>query len=156
MPGLIRAPQNFLSGLALVALAAFAIWAVRNVPQGTLTSMGPAMMPRWVAVGVGMCGVALMVSSLFRRGEPLESFGLRGPLFVCLGMLVFALGLVSFGFLIAAPVAMLVCGIGSPEVRWKELVIFAVLMTAFCLVLFRYALDQPIPVLTLPGFAIEI
>jgi hypothetical protein len=69
---------------------------------------------------------------------------------------VFALGLVSFGFLIAAPVAMLVCGIGSPAVRWKELVIFAVLMTAFCLGLFRYALDQPIPVLTLPGFAIEI
>jgi hypothetical protein len=156
MPGLIRAPQNFLSGLALVALAAFAIWAVRNLPQGTLTSMGPAMMPRWVAVGVGLCGVALMVSSLFRTGEPLEPFGVRGPLFVCLGMLVFALGLVSFGFLIAAPVAMLVCGIGSQEVRWKELVIFAVLMTGFCIGLFRYALDQPIPVLILPGLAIEI
>jgi len=40
--------------------------------------------------------------------------------------------------------------------RGQVLVIFAVLMTAFCLGLFRYALDQPIPVLTLPGFAIEI
>jgi putative tricarboxylic transport membrane protein len=156
MRGLIRAPQNFFSGLALIALAAFAIWAVRRLPQGTLTSMGPAMLPRWVAVGVGMCGLALMISSLFREGEPLEPFSVRGPLFVCLAMLIFALGLVRFGFLIAAPVAMIVCGIGSREVRWKELIIFALIMTAFCIGLFRYALNQPIPVLVLPGLAIEI
>jgi hypothetical protein len=80
----------------------------------------------------------------------------RGPLFVCLGMVIFAFGIRSFGFLIAAPMAMFVCGIGSQELRWKELVIFTLAMTAFCIGLFRYALNQPIPVLMLPGLAIEI
>ena len=156
MRGLIRAPQNFFSGLALIAFATFAIWAVRGLSQGTPIAMGPAMFPRWVAVGVGMCGLALVVSSFFRHGEPLESFSVRGPLFVCLGMLVFALGLLSFGFVIAAPLAMFICGMGSNEVRWRELIIFALLLTAFCIGLFRYALSQPIPVLILPGLAIEI
>ena len=156
MRGLIRAPQNFFSGIALIALAAFAIWAVRNLSQGTLTSMGPAMLPRWVAVGIGLCGVALIVAAFFREGGPLERFSVRGPLFVCLAMLIFALGIRSFGFLVAAPVAMIVCGIGSSELRWKELVIFALAMTAFCIGLFRYALNQPIPVLMLPGLAVEI
>jgi len=156
MRGLIRAPQNFLSGLALIALAAFAVWAVRNLSQGTLTSIGPAMLPRWVAVGVGLCGAILVVASFFEEGEPLERWSVRGPLFVCLGMLAFAIGIGSFGFLVAAPVAMVICGFGSNEVRWKELLIFALALTAFCIGLFRYALNQPIPVLILPGFSIEI
>jgi hypothetical protein len=156
MRGLIRAPQNFFSGLGLIAVAAFAMWAVRNLPQGTLTSMGPAMLPRWVAVGIGLCGLALVGTSLVRPGAPLERFSMRGPLFVCLAMLVFALGIRSFGFLVAAPIAMVVCGIGSSELRWRELVVFAVLMTAFCIGLFVYALNQPIPVLLLPGLEIEI
>ena len=42
-------------------------------------------------------------------------------------------------------------GAASPETRPVELVVFAVVMTAFCIGLFRYALGLPIPVLILPG-----
>ncbi|HEX2554644.1 MAG TPA: tripartite tricarboxylate transporter TctB family protein [Microvirga sp.] len=156
MRGLIRAPQNFWSGLALIAFAAFAVWGVRNLSQGTLTSIGPAMLPRWVAIGIGLCGLVLVIGSFLREGRPLERWHVRGPLFVCLAMLVFAFGIRSFGFLVAAPLAMVVCGIGSSEVRWRELLVFALALTIFCVGLFRYALNQPIPVLLLPGLAIEI
>ena len=39
----------------------------------------------------------------------------------------------------------------SPESRPRELAIFAVVMTAFCVGLFRYLLSLPIPVLIIPG-----
>lgn len=156
MRGLIRAPQNFWSGLALIALAVFAVWAVRNLSQGTLTSVGPAMLPRWVAVGIGLCGAALVIGSLVRDGKPLERWDARGPLFVCFAMLVFAFGIRSFGFLVAAPLSVVICGFGSTDVRWRELLVFALILTVFCIGLFRYALNQPIPVLLLPGLAIEI
>jgi putative tricarboxylic transport membrane protein len=156
MRGFIRAPQNFVSGIALIALAAFAIWAVRNLSQGTLTSIGPAMLPRWVAVGIGLCGAILVIASLFEEGASLERWSVRGPVFVCLGMLTFAIGIGSFGFLVAAPLAMIICGFGSNDARWKELLIFALVLTAFCIGLFRYALNQPIPVLMLPGLSIEL
>jgi putative tricarboxylic transport membrane protein len=156
MRGLIRAPQNFISGLALIAIAAFAFWALRNLSQGTLTSIGPAMLPRWVAIGVGLCGVVLVIGSLLRKGTPLEPWHGRGPLFVCMGMVAFAVCIDRIGFLVAAPLAMIICGFGSNEVRWKELLILALALTAFCVGLFRYALNQPIPVLFLPGLSIEI
>jgi len=46
---------------------------------------------------------------------------------------------------------MIIAGYASPEVREKEIVIFAAIMTAFCVGLFRYLLNLPIPILTLPG-----
>jgi hypothetical protein len=46
---------------------------------------------------------------------------------------------------------MIIAGHGTTEARPKELAVFAAVMTACCLLLFRYLLDQPIPVLVIPG-----
>ena len=51
--GPVRAPQNIAGGLVLVALAALALWLTRDLDQGTLNSMGPAMLPRWLAIIIG-------------------------------------------------------------------------------------------------------
>jgi len=154
MPAL-RAPRHLVAGLALIALAAFALWAVSGLSSGTLRSMGPAMLPRAVAVAIGGCGLIFVVLGFTQKGEPLAPWDLRGPLIVAAGMAVFALTIRTLGFAIAAPLAMLIIGRGTTEVRPKELVIFAAAMTTFCLLLFRYLLDQPIPVLILPGTTIE-
>ncbi len=42
-------------------------------------------------------------------------------------------------------------GAASPETRPVELVIFAAILTAACIGLFRFALGLPIPVLIIPG-----
>ena len=163
--GLIRAPQSLVSGLTLIAIALFALWATGNLSQGTLRAMGPAMLPRWLAVGVGLCGLALVVSAFLTDGEPLERWSFRGPLFVAVGILVFALlirpaqiaiGGVSIaspaaGLAVAGPLAMLIGGFGTPDVRPREILIFAVVMTLLCIGLFRYALNLPIPILVIPG-----
>ena len=56
----LRGPQSFVAGLGLLALAGLALWLTRDLSQGTLGAMGPAMLPRWLATGVGLCGVALV------------------------------------------------------------------------------------------------
>lgn len=161
MPGglpsrrLIRSPQNLVAGLALVAIALFAIWAVSDLPQGTLRIIGPAMMPRWLAILIGVAGLAFLVGGFTLEGEPLERWHLRGPFFICAGMLLFALTIRTPGFLVAGPLTMLLAGYGTLEVRKLELVLFAAGMTAFCIVLFVAILDQPIPVLNIPGTSIR-
>jgi hypothetical protein len=35
----------------------------------------------------------------------------------------------------------------TPDFRWKESVIFSVIMTGFCILLFKVALSLPIPVI---------
>jgi hypothetical protein len=147
----LRAPRHTVAGLALIALAAFALWAVSDLSQGTLRAMGPAMLPRVVAVAIGVCGLIFVALGFLRKGEPLAPWELRGPLIVGAGMVVFALAIRTLGFAVAAPLAMIIAGYGTTEARPKELVVFAAVMTAFCLLLFRYLLDQPIPVLVVPG-----
>jgi putative tricarboxylic transport membrane protein len=79
---------------------------------------------------------------------------LRGPLLITAGVVAFALTIRSPGLIVAGPLVCVVTGAAAPDVRPKELVVFGVVMTAFCVGLFRYALHLPIPILVLPGVVV--
>ena len=155
-PGVRRSPQNVIAGLVLLALAAIAFWLLGDLSQGTLRAIGPALLPRALAVGVGLCGVGLVIAGLTGAGDPLEGWTLRGPFFVVLAVSAFALTirpvqLGSFttpglGLVAAGPLAILISGFATPETRVRELLILALSLTAFCMVLFGDILNLPIPV----------
>jgi hypothetical protein len=146
-----RLSRDLLAGVSLIVLAIFALWASKDLPTGTLRAVGPGMMPRSVAVLVLAVGLGIAIAALVKGGEPLERWPLRGPLFVSLGILAFSLTIRSVGLAVAGPVVVIVSGAASPETRPVELLVFAVVMTAFCVGLFRFALGLPIPVLIIPG-----
>jgi putative tricarboxylic transport membrane protein len=149
--GRIRSPRDFLAGASLVAVAAFALWASAPLDSGTLRFLGPGMLPRAVAIAVGLAGVIIALVALVKGDAPLGRWPLRGPLFVSLAVLAFALSIRTVGLALAGPLVVVIGGAASPESRPRELVVFAVVMTALCIGLFRYALSLPIPVLYLPG-----
>jgi putative tricarboxylic transport membrane protein len=134
-----------------VALAAFALWAGADLDAGRLRAVGPGMVPRTVAALVGIAGLGLSIASFLKRGEALGRWALRAPILVTLAVVAFGLTIRSPGLLAAGPLVVLVGGAASPETRPRELAIFAVVATAFCVGLFRYALGLPIPILRLPG-----
>jgi hypothetical protein len=148
---LIRAPQDFAGGVCLLVVALFALWASAELDAGRLRAMGPGMLPRAIAVLLGLAGVALLVLSFLKEGEALGRWPLRGPLFVTLGVLAFAVTIRTAGLVVAGPLVAVVSGAASPETRMKELIPFALVVTAFCIGLFRYALHLPIPILIIPG-----
>jgi putative tricarboxylic transport membrane protein len=111
------------------------------------------MLPRGIAVLVGLAGLVLVLASFLRAGERLARFSLRGPLFVTLGVVGFALTIRAPGLVVAGPLVVLVSGAASPETRPRELVLFAVVITAACVILFRSLLRLPVPILVIPGVA---
>ncbi|MGO4572889.1 tripartite tricarboxylate transporter TctB family protein [Microvirga sp. 2TAF3] len=153
--GLIRSSQNFVGGLSLVALAALALWLTQALPQGSLRAMGPAMLPDWLAIGVGLCGLALIAAAVLKDGEALERSSLRGPVVVVLAILAFAvtirpfsigaLSLPGLGLVVAGPLGILISGYATPEVRFRPLLVLALSLTPFCMVLFGDLLNLPIP-----------
>jgi putative tricarboxylic transport membrane protein len=147
----IRAPQDFAAGLCLIAVAGFFLWASADLPQGTLRAMGAGMLPRAIAVLVGLCGVVLSVGAFLRDGEALPRWHWRGPFFVCAGVLAFALTIRSVGLIVAGPLVAVIAGAASSETKLGELIVFALIMTALCIGLFKYGLNLPIPVLIIPG-----
>ncbi|MGH6780776.1 MAG: hypothetical protein ACREB5_01530, partial [Sphingomonadaceae bacterium] len=59
----VRSPQNLVSGLILIAAAIFVVLMLGNLAQGTLRVIGPAMVPRWTAIAIGIGGAILVVLS---------------------------------------------------------------------------------------------
>jgi hypothetical protein len=138
-----------------MGLAALALWLSTDLDQGTLRAMGPGMLPRWLASGVGVCGIILTVSGIIREGDGLAGTNLRGPALVVLAILAFAAtirplslaGLTTpgLGLVVAGPLAILIGGFATPQARLRELVVLALGLTPFCMVLFGDLLNLPIP-----------
>jgi hypothetical protein len=143
----LRNPQDAAAGLFLVAVAAFALWQGSDLPLGTLRAMGAGMLPTSLAVIVGGLGLLLVVLAFVAEGPALERWHLRGPLFILGSVIVFALLIRSAGLAVAGPTSMLISCFATEEVRWKEAAIFSIVMTGFCIVLFKVILGLPIPVL---------
>lgn len=148
------ATQETMAGLLVMLLAAIAYWMVADLSAGTLRNMGPGLLPKGIALLIGSCGAILFIIGLAKGGERLAGVGLRAPVLVVAGIVAFALTIRDFGLAVAGPLAMIIGGFATPDARWRELIVFALVMTVFCVGLFRYALNLPIPVLILPGFRI--
>jgi putative tricarboxylic transport membrane protein len=141
--GLIRNPQDFYGGLALVALAVFALWASGDLPGMRGFSFGPGTAPRLFAGVLLAFGVIIAGMGLVTDGKPLERYAVRGPLWITISIIIFATTVRPLGLIIATFVSFVVSGAGSPETRWVETIIAGVVMTAFSVLLFVYLLNLP-------------
>lgn len=146
-PGLIKSTQEFGAGLFLMAVAAFFFWQGLELPRGSLRAMGPGMLPQSLSVMVGLGGLGLVLTSIFSKGPALERWSLRGPFFIFGGIVLFSLLIRTFGLAVAGPVSMVFGTLASTEFRWKESVIFSVILTTLCIILFKVLLRLPIPVI---------
>jgi len=143
VPLLLR--QDFVGGLIVMAVAAFAFWQGWSLPIGTLGGMGPGMLPRGLAVALGVLGAVLAFDAARADGPRLERWSLRGPLFVLGAVVAFGAAVRPLGLVVAGPLAVVISAGASNEVRWIETLVFGAIMTAFCIGLFKLALGLPIP-----------
>ena len=153
----IRGPRDFFGGMALIAVAAIALWASSNLPGQQGFAFGPGTAPRMFAGLLMVIGAVVAVTGLVVKGPPIETFAFRGPAYVLVAILVFAatvrgttntiFGLVihtpSLGLVPSTFLAFMISIFGSSEFRWFESLIAAVAMTAFCVGLFVYLLQLP-------------
>lgn len=140
--------EDLGGGLFLIVLALLALWQGAGLDAGTLRAIGPGMLPRALAVMSGVCGVLIATRPWWSR-EPSAALGrwpFRGCLFVLGAALAFTFAIRPLGFIVAGPVAIVLAALGSRETRFVEIAIFALAMTVFCAVLFRYLLGLPIPI----------
>jgi putative tricarboxylic transport membrane protein len=141
--GAAGAPRDFWGGLALIALALFALEASRDLPGSRGFAFGPGTAPRIFAGVVGVLGVAVSVVGLFTKGPGIDRFYLRGPIFVTLSVALFAWWVRPLGLVIASFASIVAAAGATPEARLWETLIWGAALTAFCCFLFPYALNLP-------------
>ena len=139
----VRAPQDFYGGLTLIALALFAIWAGSDLPGQHGFSFGPGTAPRIFATLLAVAGAIVAAGGLMVDGPKIEGFAIRGPALICAGILFFSLAIRPLGLIATSYVTFMITIMATPEIRWRESVIAAAVMTAFCVALFVYLLQLP-------------
>lgn len=143
---MIKSPQDAAAGLFLMAIAGMALWLGSDLPVGTVRQLGPGMFPRVLAILVGLVGAMIVIDAFLQSGEKLGRWPLRSPLFILGAAVAFGFAVRPLGLVVAAPLVMLIGAFASPETRVREVLVFGVVMTVFCVGLFKYALGLPIPV----------
>lgn len=138
-------PRDYYGGIALVGMAVFAIWASSDLPGMHGFAFGPGTGPRIFAFLLGTMGIIVALIGLLSEGAGLERYAFRGPFFITVATIFFALTIRSLGLVIASYLSILISGAGSSEVRWIEMAIWGAVLTLFCSLLFPYALNLPMP-----------
>ena len=153
MPKWIRGPQDFVGGVVLMALAVFALWASSDLQGMHGFSFGAGTAPRMFAGLLLLLGAAIALMGILTDGPHVATYAWRGPLFVSLAIVSFAVTIRPLGLVVSAFASFMISALGTHETRWTEAVIVGICLTVGCAVLFPYVLGLPMPLF--PRFLIQ-
>lgn len=143
--GSARSMQDIVGGVILVLIALVALYLVRDLPATGRVGFASGTAPRLFAYGLLALGAYITVMGFITEGPEIEGFPLRGPLAILGSVLFFAISIRTLGLAVTGVPMVMMAAMATPEGRWKESLIFAICMTAFCGLLFPTILGQPIP-----------
>ena len=153
LPKWVRGPQDFVGGIALMAIAVFALWASSDLQGMHGFSFGAGTAPRMFAVLLLGLGAAVTLMGILSEGEHITVYAWRGPLFVSLAIISFAITIRPLGLVISAFASFIISALGTPETKWKETIIVGICLTIGCSLLFPYALGLPLQLF--PRFLVQ-
>lgn len=141
-----RSPQDLIGGVAMVLIGLLALYLVKELPASSRVGFASGTAPRIFAYCLIGLGIAVTVIGFLNEGPRLERLAIRGPVAILGSVLFFALAIRDLGLAVTGvPMVLMSTAAARESYRWKEAVLFAVGITAFCAVLFPIALGQPIP-----------
>jgi putative tricarboxylic transport membrane protein len=143
--GPIKSPQDFVGGIALLAIAVVAYFSMSSLGSMRRFSFGAGTVPRLFCLLLGGLSILIIVSSFTNRGPKLENIPWRGPVFILASVVFFGFAIRTLGLAITGVITVLLSGVAVDDFKIGEGLIFAVVITAFCAFLFPFALGQPIP-----------
>src|SRR5262245_2928440 len=139
----IRAPKDFWSGLMFIAFAAVAMLAARGYNLGTAGKMGPGYFPLLLGGVLAVLGAILVARSFVVAGEPVGRFHLLPLAIIALGVCLFGLLIERLGLVISLAIVIATSALASRESRLLETIALAVVLAAFSVGVFIYALRLP-------------
>jgi len=149
----IRSAQDYVGGIVLMALALFALWASSDLQGMRGFSFGAGTAPRMFGGLLVALGAGIALTGLLTDGPAMAHYSWRGPLFVMISIVFFALAIRPLGVVVTAFASFLIAALGTHETRWVEAVIVGACLTLGCALLFPYVLGLPMPMF--PRFLVQ-
>ena len=143
--GLLRVqnPQDVYGGMALVLVSLTAFVASNDLPGMRGFAFGPGTAPRLFAFTLAILALGVVVGGFLTRGPEVSAYKLRGVIFIIGAVLSFAATIRPLGLIIASFATIVICAAAAEDVKWRETLVVAVVLTTFCSILFPYGLNLP-------------
>ena len=143
--GLLRVqnPQDVYGGMALILLSLVAFVASNDLPGMRGFAFGPGTAPRLFAFTLGILSLGVVVGGFLIAVPHVSSYKIRGVIFIIGSILAFAATIRPLGLVIASFCTMIICAAAAEDVKWRETLIVAIVVTTFCSILFPYGLNLP-------------
>jgi putative tricarboxylic transport membrane protein len=139
----VQSPQDVYGGMALILLALTAFVASNDLPGMRGFAFGPGTAPRLFAFTLAVLSLGVVVTGFLTSGPEVSGYKIRGVVFIIGSILAFAAAIRPLGLVIASFACMVICAAAAEDVKWRETVVIAAFVTAFCAVLFPYGLALP-------------
>jgi hypothetical protein len=145
---MIRNSKDFGAGVLYILFGAVGFIIGRDYGMGQASKMGPGYFPTVLSVLLMAFGIAAVVRSFIKTGEPVGKFAWKAMAVVVGATVLFGLLLIPAGLIIALLVLCLVSASGSHyfKFEWKAIGLLVVLVT-FCALVFVKGLGVPMPLL---------
>lgn len=141
--------KDFWSGLMLIAIGGGAVFIARNYPFGSSLRMGPGYFPTILGAILVLFGVYFVGKGLRSGAEKLEgAWPLRALIILPLSLVLFGLLIDRAGFIPAMLALIIGSATASTQFKLTEVLLFAVLLTALCVVVFVWLLGLPYELIT--------
>jgi len=139
--------RDYYAGGLMMLLGLGAAVEGSNYHVGTLVRMGPGFFPTVFSGFLILSGLYILANGL-RSGDKIEgSWPLRALIVLPLALVLFGVLIERAGFVPAMLVLIFGSGLAGTEFRLIEMLIFSVLLTALCAIVFVWALGLPYPLI---------
>jgi hypothetical protein len=139
----VKNQQDFYGGMMLILLALVAFVASNDLPGMRGFAFGPGTAPRLFAFTLALLSLGVVVLGVLTPGPYVTKYKIRGVIFITGAILTFAATIRPLGLIIASFSTIVICAAAAEDVKWRETVLWAAILTAFCAFLFPYGLNLP-------------
>ncbi|CDZ39740.1 Tripartite tricarboxylate transporter TctB family [Neorhizobium galegae bv. officinalis] len=142
----IKSPQDFGAGILFILFGAAGLYVGSDLTFGSARNMGPGYFPMLICGLIALIGLIVTVKSLAIEGPAIERIQLRPIVFILLAIAAFGILISEIGAVLSSILLIMFAAYARRDVKPVETVVFAVTTAAFVVIIFVYALGQPMPV----------
>jgi len=143
----LRNNRDFIAGLLFIVLGGLAVFFARDYPFGTTMRMGPGYFPTVLGGILFIFGITVLARGV-RSGDPVKGeWGWKPLALVTVSIVLFGFLLDRAGLIPATIATLVAAAAAGREFRWKEVLLLALVMTAFSVAVFSWGLKLPYPLL---------
>lgn len=141
--------KDLWSGLMLIVIGGGALFIARNYQFGSSLRMGPGYFPTVLGALLVLFGLYFVGQGLRSNAEKLEgTWSLRALIILPLSLVLFGLLIDRAGFIPAMLALIIGSATASTQFRLVEVLLFSVILTFSCVVVFIWLLGLPYELIT--------